>query len=73
MPVFVLGNALTQVQHLVFGLAELHDIDMGPPLKFVKVSLNGTPSLQCVDHTTQLGVVCKVAKVHITNRDFKQY
>ncbi|GAB0192024.1 ras GTPase-activating protein 1-like [Grus japonensis] len=49
----------------------------GPPVKPVKVPLDGIPSLQCVDHTTQLGVA-KLAEgaldptIHVTNKDLKQ-
>jgi len=44
-PVSVLGIALTQVQDLLLGLVELHDVGMGPPLKPVQVLLDGIPSL----------------------------
>ncbi|KAK4827673.1 hypothetical protein QYF61_020484 [Mycteria americana] len=74
-PVFVLGVALTHVQDLALGLVEPHEVRMGPPLKPVKVPLDGIPSLQCVDHTTQLGVVSKVAEgaldptVHVADKE----
>ena len=61
-PVFVLGIALIYVPDLALGLVELHEVCMGPPLKPVKVSLDGIPSLQHVDRTTQLGVVGKLAE-----------
>jgi len=60
-PVFVLGIAPTQVQDLALGLVELHGVHMGPPLQPVQVPLDGIPSLQRVDCTTQLGVIGKVA------------
>ena len=56
------GVALTQVQDLALGLAELHEVHMGPLLKLVQVPLDGIPSLRCVNHTTQLGVICKFAE-----------
>jgi len=56
-PIFVLGIAPNHVQNLALGLAELHEVCMGPPLTSVKV-----PSLQRVDCTTQLGVVSKLAE-----------
>ena len=34
---------------------------MGPLLQPVQVPLDGFPSLQCVNSTAQLGVVCKLA------------
>ncbi|KAK4814026.1 hypothetical protein QYF61_004656 [Mycteria americana] len=55
-PVFVLGIALTQVQDLALGLVEPHEVCTKP----VKVPLDGIPSLQRVDHTTQLGVIRKL-------------
>ncbi|GAB0197840.1 hypothetical protein GRJ2_002249400 [Grus japonensis] len=51
---------------------------MGPPLKPVKVRLDGIPSLQHVDCITQLGVVGKLAEgaldpiVHVADKDVKQ-
>jgi len=62
VPVFVLGIVLTQVKLLVFGLVELHEVAIGPPLKPVKIPLHGIPSLQCVNHIIQLGVACKLAE-----------
>ena len=40
----MLGIASTQVQDLALGLVELHEVRMGPPLKPVKVPLDGIPS-----------------------------
>ncbi|KAK4821092.1 hypothetical protein QYF61_013420 [Mycteria americana] len=61
-PVFVLGIAPTHVQDLALGLVELHEVCTGPPLKPVKVSLDGILSLQCVNHSTQLGIISKLAE-----------
>ncbi|KAK4823457.1 hypothetical protein QYF61_002293 [Mycteria americana] len=75
-PVFVLGIAPTHVQDLALGLCEVHT---GPPLKPVKVPLDGIPSHQCVNRTTQLGVVGRLAEgaldptVHVTDKDVKQH
>ncbi|KAK4830748.1 hypothetical protein QYF61_013198 [Mycteria americana] len=77
-PVFVLGIAPTRVQDLALGLVEFHEVCMGPPLKPVKVPLDGIPSLQCVDHIAQLGVIGKLADsalnptLHVANKDVKQ-
>ncbi|KAK4822002.1 hypothetical protein QYF61_006616 [Mycteria americana] len=77
-PVFVLGIAPAHVQDLALGLVELHELCMGPPLKPVKVPLDGIPSLQCVNRTTQLGVISKLAEgalnptVHVTDKCVKQ-
>ena len=35
---------------------------MGPLLQPVQVPLDGFPSFQCIDCTTQLGVICKLAE-----------
>ena len=76
--VFVLGIALTHMQDLALGPVELHEVCMGPPLKPVKVPLDGIPSLQCVDCTTQLPVVGKFGEgaldptVSVANKDVKQ-
>ncbi|PKU37611.1 rna-directed dna polymerase from mobile element jockey-like [Limosa lapponica baueri] len=68
-----------QVQDPALGLVELHEFRTGSPLKPFKVPLDGTPSLQRVDCSTQLGVVGKLAEValnpnsHVTNKDVRQY
>jgi len=78
-PVFVFGIAPTQVQDLALALVELHEVHTGAPLQPVKVPLNGIPSLQCVNHTTQLGAVGKIAEdalsptVHVADKDIKQH
>ena len=70
-PVFVLGIAPNQVQDLTFGLIELHGVCIGPSLKLVKVPLGGIPSLQLVDCTTQLRIICRLAEGALL-RDTKQ-
>lgn len=46
-----------------------------PPLKPVKVSLDGIPSLQCVNQTTQLGVTGRLVQgaLNATDKVVKQY
>ncbi|KAK4811117.1 hypothetical protein QYF61_019748 [Mycteria americana] len=61
-PVLILEVAPSQEQDLAFGLVELHEVCMGPPPKPVKVPLDGIPSLRHVNHTTQLGVIHKLAE-----------
>jgi len=56
------GIALSQVQHLAFGLVEPHQVLVGPLLQPVLVPLDGFPSLQCIDCNTQIGVICKLAE-----------
>ncbi|PKU40000.1 methyltransferasehypothetical protein [Limosa lapponica baueri] len=60
--VFVLGIAVTRVRDLAFGLVELLEVCAGLLLKPVKVLLDGIPSLQHVDHSTQPGVIGKLAE-----------
>ncbi|KAK4831400.1 hypothetical protein QYF61_017531 [Mycteria americana] len=77
-PVLILGVALTQVQDLALGLVEAHEVHMGPLLKLVQVPVDGIPSLRCVNSTTQLGVICKLAEgaldptVYVIDEDVKQ-
>ncbi|KAK4824941.1 hypothetical protein QYF61_021561 [Mycteria americana] len=77
--VLLLGIALIQVQNLALGFVELHAVCTGPLLKPVKVPLDGIPSLQRIDCTTQLGVIHKLAEaalgptVYIIGEDIKQY
>jgi len=76
-PAFVLGIAPTHVQDLACVFVELLELCTGPSLKPVKVALDGIPSLQCVDCTTQLGVVGKFAEgvlnstLHVADKDVK--
>ena len=51
---------MTQVQDLVLGFAEPHEVYLGPLLQPVQVSLDVIPSFMCVDQTTQLGIICKL-------------
>jgi len=75
----VLGIALTHVQDLALGLAELHEVCTGPNFRPVKVPLDGIFSLQLVDCTTHLCVICKLADgalnptVLVANKDVKQH
>ena len=66
-------------QDLALGVVEPHEIHMGPILNLVHFPLDGIPSLRCVSRTTQLGVICKLAKgavnlsVYVTDEGIKQY
>jgi len=61
-PVSVLGIAPTHVKGLALGLVEFHEVLTGPPLTPVNVPLDGIPSLQHVNHTTDFGVFGKFAE-----------
>jgi len=75
----VLEISLTKVQDLAPGLAEPHEVHTGPPLKPIQVPLNDILSLQHVNHTTQLGVIGKLAAgslyptVLVTDKDVKHW
>ncbi|KAK4816205.1 hypothetical protein QYF61_012670 [Mycteria americana] len=64
---------------LALGLAELHEVRMGPFLKPVKVRLDGIPSNKRINCTTQLGVICKFAEgalnptIYVINEEIKYY
>jgi len=52
---------------------------MGPLLQPVQVPLVDFPSLQCIDYTTQLSVICKLAEgalnaiICVTDEDFEEH
>ena len=49
---------------------------MGPLLQPVQVSLDGLSSLQCINHTIQLGVVCKLVLdtiVYVADKDVEEH
>lgn len=60
--VLIAGVATTQVQGFAPGFVEPHEVHLGPLLEPVWVSLNGIPSLECVDCTPQIGVILKLAE-----------
>lgn len=72
-PLFVLGIALMQVSNLALGFVELQEVGIGSPLKTVKVPLDDIPSLQHINHTTQLGEGALNCTIHITDKDIKQH
>ncbi|KAK4824277.1 hypothetical protein QYF61_012837 [Mycteria americana] len=78
-PVLIAGVAPTQVQDLVLGLVEPHEVHIVPLLQLVQVLLDGILSLRHVNRTTQLGVICKLAEgalnptVCVIDEDIKQY
>ena len=50
-PVLIQVIVPTQVQDFALGFIELHEVLTGPPLKPVKVPLDGIPSLQQLHYT----------------------
>jgi len=75
----ILGVALTHVQDPALGLVEAQEVHMGPLLELAQVPLDGILSLRRVNHTTQLGVMSKLAEgalepaVYVTDEGIKQY
>lgn len=51
-----------QVQDLECCLVELDEFHMDPLLELINLLLDNIPSPRHVNHTTQLGVVCKFAE-----------
>ncbi|KAK4811900.1 LOW QUALITY PROTEIN: hypothetical protein QYF61_014933 [Mycteria americana] len=60
-PVLKPRIAPTQVT-LHLALFEPHEVHTGPLLQLVQVPLDDIPSFWCVNCTTQLGVICKLAE-----------
>ncbi|KAK4832829.1 hypothetical protein QYF61_025817, partial [Mycteria americana] len=78
-PVLILEVTLTQVQDPTLGLVVPHEVHVGPLLELVHVPLDGIPSLRHVNHTTLLGVICKLAEgaldptVYVIDEDIKHH
>lgn len=58
----MLEIATTQVQDLVLTFVKTHEVFLSLQFDPVEVSMDGILSLSCVDHTTQLSVICKFAE-----------
>ena len=78
-PVLVVGFVSIQLQDLAFGFVESHEVHLDPLLKPVYVPLAGILSLWHVNHSLQLGIICKLAEgalnptVDVTEEDVKEY
>jgi len=55
------------VQDLSLGPVEPQEVHTGPFLKLVQVPLDGIPPLRCLNHTPQLGVICKLDEIERGN------
>lgn len=51
--IFMHGVILPQVQHFAFTLVELHEVPANPFLQPVKVTLDGSMTLWCINHSFQ--------------------
>ncbi|PKU42438.1 hypothetical protein llap_7238 [Limosa lapponica baueri] len=77
-PALISGVELTQVQNLALGLVEPHVVHTGTLPEPVQVPLGDIPSLRCVNCTTHLGAVCKLAEgaldpiAYVIDEDIKQ-
>ena len=61
-PGVIPGTALTLVQHLEPGLAELHVFPMDLFIEPVQVPLDVILSFRCIYITSQLNIICKFAE-----------
>ncbi|KAK4806259.1 LOW QUALITY PROTEIN: hypothetical protein QYF61_013403 [Mycteria americana] len=79
IPQPVLELRIAPTQDLALGLVELHEVHTGPLLQLVQVPLDDIPSFWCVNCTTQLGVICKLAEgalnptVYVVDEDIGQH
>lgn len=66
------------MKELALCLVELPEVHGDPLFKLVQAPLHDFPSLRCVNHTTQLGAICKFAEtalglfIYVINEDIKQ-
>ncbi|KAK4832039.1 hypothetical protein QYF61_020554 [Mycteria americana] len=76
--ILVPGVVPSQVQDFALFLVELHEIPVGPLLQPVEVPLNGSTVIWCISHSSQFGVICKLAEstlypvIQMINEDVKQ-
>lgn len=64
---------LSQVRDFAIGFVAFYLIDFRLFLQFLQVILDSIVTHQSVCNCTQLGVVCKLAAKHSTNKDVKEY
>ncbi|KAK4831783.1 hypothetical protein QYF61_019096, partial [Mycteria americana] len=56
------GVVPPQVQDFALPLVELHEVPASPFLQPVQVPLDGSTTLWCISHSSQCGVICKLAE-----------
>ena len=61
-PVLMHGVVPPQVQDPALARVEPHQVPLCPTLQSVQVTLNGNTAFWCIYHTSQFGVISKVAK-----------
>ena len=52
----------SQMQDIALAFVELQEIPVGPSLQPVKVPLNGSTPIWCIDHSSQFCITCKLAE-----------
>jgi len=66
------------VQSPALGLVEPHTVGLGPSIQSVQIPLQSLSTLNQIDTSAQLGVVCRLTEgalnplVHITDKGSKQ-
>jgi len=60
--VLVHGVVPPQVQDPALALVEIHQIPLCPTLQPVQVTLNGSTACRCIHHSSQFGVISKLAE-----------
>jgi len=61
-PVLVHGVVPPQVQDPAFALVEPHQVPLCPTLQPIQVTLNRSTAFWCIYHSSQFGVVSKLAE-----------
>lgn len=57
-----MGLTPSQVQDFTFTFVKHHDVSVSPFLKLVKIHLNRSPALQCINYSPQFDVVHELAE-----------
>jgi len=58
----VQGVVLPQVQDPALALVEPHHVPLRPTFQPVQVTLNGSTAFWCIHHSSQFGVISKLAE-----------
>ena len=59
----VLMCSSPQGQDLALAFVEFHQVPLGPALQPVQVSLDGSTAFWCISHSSQRGIISKLAEV----------
>jgi len=61
-PVLMHGVVLPQVQDPAFAFVEPHQVPLCRTLQLVQVMLSGSTAFWCIHHSSQFGVISKLAE-----------